>query len=103
MSDSAPILETDQRPRFPKWGAKERDFWMDLLADYSGCFLGQLGDQQEKGDTTLVHLPKEDQATEAVLLAARLADVALQEMGYRFWIQENGPKRRPRVVKRTRR
>jgi hypothetical protein len=69
---------TATRPRFPQWTARERDLWVDLLDSYSGTLLMSAAEDRLTDDA----------AAEQVRLAARLADVAIQEMQYRFWIQK---------------
>ena len=89
------------RKRFPHWSNNDRDLWIDLLDSYSGVLLGALAGEETGADL------REDLAESRIRTAARLADVAVEEMQYRFWIQkpvmrvarenrDSKPGRRPR-------
>jgi hypothetical protein len=77
-SASEPAPPDLKRPRFPKWTLVEQDLWIDMLDGYSNTLL------QGKADENI----SEEEGAALVRLAAVLADVAIQETGYRFWIQK---------------
>ena len=74
------------RPRFPRWTRIEQDLWIDMLDGYSNTLL------QGSADEELT----EESGAALVRLAAVLADVAVQETGYRFWVQQQR-KREPKA------
>ena len=78
--------ETSGRPRFPRWTRVEQDLWIDMLDGYSNTLL------QGSADEELT----EESGAALVRLAAVLADVAVQETGYRFWVQQQR-KREPKA------
>ena len=92
---SSPIDTSPPRPRFPKWTLLEQDLWIDMFDSYSGTLLGAAAHEDSSGRVS-------DAVAECVVRqAAILADVAIQEVGYRFWVQKL-PKR-PRKPKPARR
>jgi len=91
----SPIDISPQRPRFPQWTLLEQDLWIDMFDSYSGTLLGAAANEDGSGRVS-------DGVAEAIVRqAAVLADVAIQEVGYRFWVQKL-PKR-PRKPKPARR
>ena len=67
-----------RRPRVPRWTAREQDLWIDLLEGYSSCLLTARADGERLS---------EEQGAELIRQAALLADAAIKEVEYRFWIQ----------------
>src|SRR6266436_5034238 len=99
-----------RRQRFPKWGAPQRELWIDCMTDYSQTLLTLLGGQSEDHKGTMSPtLPSADLAEDAVRLAARLADITIEETQYRFWLQrprityaKSRPKPAPKPTRRRR-
>jgi len=66
----------------PKWSTEERALWLDLMESFSSALLPADEDLMVK---SLEH--KEKKAIEAVTLAAKLADIAVQEFQFRQFAQ----------------
>lgn len=66
----------------------EQDLWIDFLEGFSNTLLGLHDEERAIG---------QDEAEAKIRLAARLADTAIMEMQYRFFIQR--PERKPRKRK----
>lgn len=82
-----PATDQAQRPTFPRWTARDQSYWKDRFDAFTEILLEPLTEETEKGDTVTVRPPDEARCVEAVQMAARLADAAIQEMQYRFFIQ----------------
>lgn len=80
-----------QRRRFPRWTLVEQDLWIDMLEAYSCTLIDP--------DT------RPDEAEVKIRTAATLADIAIQEMQYRFWLQRppRAPRARAKAPQRSRR
>lgn len=85
---TAPLDTSIPRKRFPQWTPEEQDFWIDMFDSFSQQFIGaRLEKWSEAGGMTncdaQLHLMQDD-----LRWASELADVAVQEMQYRFAIQQ---------------
>ncbi len=113
---TAPLDTSIPRKKLPSWTKEAQSFWIEMLSQYSECLMGlHAGPEfsehdEEERDTLTVDRNQEITAfTEQeagvfesdIELAARLADRAVQEMQYRFAIQEI-PRQENRRAKRKR-
>lgn len=76
MSDPAPF---DIASVAPKWGAKERELWIDMFSNFCTATTGATIEES----AGLANYP-EDQLKGDIKLSAELADWAIQEVQYRF-------------------
>src|ERR1700677_1154591 len=79
-----PKADANDAPMLPRWTSEERGLWLDLLEAYSAALLPADEDLMVK---SLEH--KEKKAIEAVTLAAKLADIAVQEFQFRQFAQSD--------------
>lgn len=101
---TAPLDTSQLRKRLPRWNKEVQSFWVDMLSDYSQLLMGlhippeePWVDDDDDSDTLTSKKEEKIKAfTEEeagvfesdIELAARLADRAVQEMQYRFAIQQ---------------
>lgn len=97
MTDIVQDVEAQSKLRFPKWGPREQEFWMDMFSNYSQALLpGESVEDTERAGFFDVEITPEieQRFVKRVEVAARLADAAVQEMLYRFYVHQKRTKRR---------
>ena len=75
------------RKRFPKWTRYEQDVWQDLFMDYTGHLMDFRLDRESI-------IEKMTGFKQDIEDAATLADHAMLEIQYRFFIQQDRPIRK---------
>ncbi len=84
---TAPLDTSIPRKRFPQWTPEEQDFWIDMFDAFCQQLMGASLEREEHSS-----IGRKDLLT-AILTgdiktASELADVAVEEMQYRFHIQQ---------------
>lgn len=77
----------------PSWSEDDQDVWIDMFKDFCGSFLYFTDDAE--------HFPSDEEVERRVKLAAKMADLGLQELYFRDW-EHKRPVRRPTPPRRTR-
>lgn len=81
------LIDTSSpRRRFQRWTRQEQDFWIDMLDSFASQLLAAHLDPEkirQQFTAEQVEIFAED-----IRIASELADVAVQEMQYRFEIQK---------------
>lgn len=88
---TASVIKSPEKLRFPKWGSREQDFWLDMFNSFSQALLPQESiEEYEKAGYHDSEITPEVEARmiARIQVAARLADSAVQEMLYRFFVHQ---------------
>lgn len=112
---TAPLDTSIPRKHLPRWNKEAQSFWIEMLSEYSQLLMGlhTVPDDPWDDDSDTLTIARrleikaftEEEAgvyESDIELAARLADRAVQELQYRFAIQQQAPSVRAKK-KRTQR
>ena len=105
------MSETDELLKvFSEWSEREEELWIELYQDFIAQLIGARLDPESPQRVKLQdYQQRYDTLTEDLLMAAELADRAIQELHVRFDIQKQHEEKRKRgtrtanQVKRQRR
>lgn len=92
--------ESKPRNQFPSWTAPEQDFWLDMFAGFISVVM-----DDRISEKSLHKVSWEEGLrllTEDIQFASLLADIAVEEMQYRFELSGTRREERGRrIIKRT--
>jgi uncharacterized protein with von Willebrand factor type A (vWA) domain len=84
VNSEKPKSNSSEPAPLAKWTEQEREIWLDLLESYSSALL------PADEDATTPEAKREYRAESAVILGARLADIAIEQYQLRLYAQTDG-------------